>query len=62
MQRGTQISSANDEDLIERVIEEDGEKLERSPTARRAQRQQWLSRKSLSGKNNQERYNFYRQQ
>jgi len=48
--------------MIERLIEEDGEKLDRSPTARRAQRQQWLSRKSLSGKNNQERYNFYRQQ
>ena len=51
-----------DEDLIERLIEEDGHKLERSPTARRKQRTEWLNKKSSQGmKSNWDRFNFYRQ-
>lgn len=51
----------DDEDLIERLIEEDGMKLERSPTARRNQRTEWLNRKNTDGQMNRDKFNFYRQ-
>ena len=51
----------DDDDLIERLIEEDGIKLERSPTARRSQKQEWLNRKpSAGGKTNKDRFNYFR--
>jgi hypothetical protein len=61
--QGPQRAGAyDDEDIIERLIEEDGMKLDRSPTARRNQRAEWMNRKSsTSGKTNKERFNYYRQ-
>ena len=54
-------SGYGDDDLIERLIEEDGMKLERSPTARRDQRKEWLNRKSSTGKTNKDKFNYIRQ-
>jgi hypothetical protein len=67
MQKGGAPASTNknfqDDELIERMIEEEGEKLERSPTARRSQREKWLNRKaSSSGKLNRDRVNVYQNQ
>jgi hypothetical protein len=43
------------------MIEEEGEKLERSPTARRSQIKKWLNRKENStGELNRDRINFYK--
>ena len=59
---GNRNNDYGDDDLIERLIEEDGMKLERSPTARRIQRQEWMNRKSsTSGKTNKDKFNYYRQ-
>ena len=52
--------SNQDDELIERMIEEEGERLERSPTARRNQRNKWLGKTATNGKPNKERFNSYR--
>jgi len=52
-----------DELVIEKLMEEDGEMLDRSPAARKAQRMQWLGRKNdKSGRFNRDRYQYYKQQ
>lgn len=50
-----------DELLMEKLMEEDGEVLERSPAARKAQRMQWLGKKNdKSGKFNRDRYQYFK--
>ena len=51
----------NDEVLIEKLMEEDGELLDRSPANRKAQRMQWIGRKNeKSGRFNRDRYQYYK--
>ena len=52
-----------DEHLIEKLMEEDGDILDRSPAARKAQRMQWLGKKNdKSGRFNRDRYHHYKEQ
>lgn len=47
---------------MEKLMEEDGETLERSPAARKAQRMQWLGKKNdkNGGRFNRDRYQYYK--